>query len=304
MPTNTPLISVCIAAYNAEKYLEATLRTVLAQTYKNWEIIVTEDGSTDRTETFVDNFSAEVSQRVVYNRHDTNLGLPTTRNTGIASAWGEWVAFLDADDLWKPDHLDNLLSASHIEECDAVYAGSVLYDDATWTKLGTRAPSEGDLAGLPLALYAGKLSITSSAVMVKREALARFGPFSKEFPVCSTTEYWLRILSKEGKMFYSGNSTCIYRQRSTSLSSKNEIFLAENARLCESYSQWAAIPRSVGRSRPADLYRQLTRALLNENPAAARASLSQALRLQPLSLEALGLWARLFLKHNKRPRER
>ena len=301
---NTPLISVCIAAYNAEKYLEAALRTVLSQTYKNWEIIVTEDGSADRTEEHVQNFAATVNQCVTYNRHDVNRGLPATRNTGIATAEGDWVAFLDADDLWKPDHLDSLLSATQIEDCDAVYSGSHLYDNATWAKLSTRAPSEADLTDLPVALYSGRLSIASSAVMVKRESLIRYGLFADDFPICSNTEYWLRILSKGGHLFYSGADTCIYRQHPAALSSKTVASLTENARVCELYSQWSAIPRLISRTRPASLYSLAGRTLMTENPTAALDSLSNALRLQPFHPKTLGLWAKAFLKHNTRTRQR
>jgi glycosyltransferase involved in cell wall biosynthesis len=293
---NTPSISVCIAAHNAEKHLEATLRSVLAQTFKQWELIVTEDGSADRTEAFVQDFSSTVSQHVVYNRHDTSRGEPATRNTGIATATGEWVAFLDADDLWKPDHLESLLSATQIEDCDAVYAGSVFYDNATWAKLSTRAPYEADLADLPLALYTGRLSIMPSAVMVKREALDQFGPFSTDFPHCSDTEYWLRILSKGGRLFYSGSNTCIYRQHADTPSAKTVVTLIESARVCEHYARWAAIPRSIARTRTANLYRWGGRLLINEDPAAALDSLSLALGIEPLNPKTLALWARAFLQ--------
>lgn len=296
------MISVCIAAYNAEKFLETTLRTVQAQSFKNWEIIVTEDGSKDRTEDYVMDFSIKVPQRVVYSRHPVNRGLPATRNTGIASAEGDWIAFLDADDLWKPNHLESLVSASQIEDCDAIYSGSIIYDDATWTKLSTRAPSDDDLTNLPLALFSGRLSIMSSSVMIKSASTKKFGPFSIDFPLCSDTEYWLRILSKGGQMSHTGTNTCIYRQHDAALSQKKAPILTESARVCERYSHWNAIPRRVSRTRPASLYRMAGRTLMTENPKAALAPFSQSLRLQPLAPKTLGLWAKAFLKQNARRR--
>jgi glycosyltransferase involved in cell wall biosynthesis len=293
---NTPLISVCIAAYNAEKYLEATLRTVLSQNFKDWELIVTEDGSKDRTEAYVRDFSSTVPQNVIYNRHDTNRGLSATRNTGIASAESEWIAFLDADDLWKADHLDNLISTSQIEDCDAVYAGSVLHDDNTWDRIGVRAPNAADLADLPVALYSGHLSIMPSSVMIKRESLRKFGPISNEFNICSDTEYWMRLLSLGGRMCYTGTNTCIYRQHSGTLSQKTVAALIESARLCERYSNWKAIPQSLARSRQADLYRWAGHTLLKEKPAAALESLSRSLRLQPFNYKTFGLWVKAFLR--------
>lgn len=295
---NKPLISICIAAYNADKFLEATLRTIQSQTFKDWELIVTEDGSKDRTEEFVLDFSLKATQNVVYNRHPTNRGLPATRNTGITAASGEWIVFLDADDLWKPDHLENLVSASHIETCDAVFSGSVEYDDATWTKLSTHTPSNRDLADLPLALFTGRLSIKSSAAMIKRESLQRFGPVAAEFPLCSDTEYWLRILSQGGHLLFSGTNTCIYRQHSAALSQKTAASFIETARICEHYSEWAAIPRLIARSRTASLYRWAGRTLLSANPADALEALSHSLRLVPLNPRTLGLWAKAFIRRS------
>jgi GT2 family glycosyltransferase len=297
-----PLISVCIAAFNADKHLESTLRSVSAQTHGSWELIVTEDGSSDRTQAFVQAFAATVPQRVIYNRHETNQGVPATRNTGIAAAGGEWVALLDSDDLWKPDHLASLVSASQIEEPDLVFAGSVLYDNATWTKLGLRAPTDGDLANLPLALFTGRLAIASSAVMIRREALQKFGPFSKAYANCSSNEYWLRLLSQGGRLSYSGANTCIYRQNLVPQPRKATTVLSESARICEQYASWSAIPRSLARERPASLYRQAGRSLLTENPTAALESLFQALRLQPLSPKTLVLCAKVYLHPNTRRR--
>jgi len=299
-----PLISICIAAYNAEKYLEATLRTIQSQTFKDWELIVTEDGSKDRTEDFVFDFSLKAPQNVVYNRHPANRGLPATRNTGAATASGEWIVFLDADDLWKPDHLENLVSASHIETSDAVFSGSVEYDDATWTKLRTHSPSNRDLTDLPLALYTGRLAIKSSAAMIKRESLQRFGPIAADFPLCSDTEYWLRILSQGGHLLFSGANTCIYRQHNASLSRKTASTLIETARICEHYAEWATIPRLIARTRTASLYRWAGRSLLDENPADALKPLYSSLRLVPLNPKTLGLWAKAFIRqgtHSRRP---
>jgi glycosyltransferase involved in cell wall biosynthesis len=299
---NQPLISICIAAYNAEKYLEATLRTVQSQTFQNWELIVTEDGSKDRAEDFVSDFALKVPQNVVYNRHPINRGLPATRNTGVAAASGEWIVFLDADDLWKPEHLETLVSASHIEQSEVIFSGSVEYDDATWTKLGTHSPSDADLADLPLALFTGRLSIKSSAAMIKREALQRHGPVSPDFPTCSDTEYWLRILSQGGHLLFSGANTCIYRQHSASLSRKTASNFIETAHLCERYAEWESIPRLIARTRTANLYRWAGRTLLSENPAEALKPLGHSLRLVPLNPSTLGLWAKAFLRQGSRAR--
>jgi glycosyltransferase involved in cell wall biosynthesis len=293
---NNPLISVCITASNTAKYLEAALRSVGGQTYTKWEILVVQDGANERCAATVQEFAFTVSQRVSFRQSESNQDLPVMRNAGIADANGEWVAFLDADDLWKPDHLASLVSASQIEDSDLVFAGAVLYDDATWTKLGVRTPKESDLANLPAALFAGRLSILASAVMARKESLRKFGSFAKEFPHCSDTEYWLRMLSGGGHLYYSGNDTCIYRQTAAPDREQTASVLMESAQICERYATWNAIPRSLARARPSRLYRWAGRTLIQENPAAALASLSRALRLQPLNPKTLGLWIRVFLR--------
>ncbi len=295
---NAPVISICIAAHKAEKFIEATLRSVQAQTYKNWELIITEDGSNDRTKKHVDDFACLVNQRVLYLRHDDNRGPSATRNTSITATEGDWVAFLDADDLWKPEHLDDLVSTSQIEEGDAVFTGTVVYDDATWTKLRTCTPSAADLANLPLALFTGRLSIMSSAVMIKRTSLTRFGPFAQEFKICNDTEYWLRLLSKGGSLNHTGATTCIYRSHNAALSRNTQTVLIENARVCERYAREKTIPRIIGRTRTANLYRCAGRELLAKNPNAALDSFAHALHWQPFHPKTIALWAKAFFKRN------
>ena len=295
---NNPLISVCITASYTAKYLEAALRLVGGQTYTKWELLVVDDGSNGRNAAAVQDFAFTVPQRVTC-LPKSNQALPVMRNAGTAEAAGEWVAYLHGDDLWKPDHLASLVSASQIEDSDLVFAGAVLYDDATWTKLGLRTPKEGDLADLPAALYAARLSILASAVMARKDSLHKFGPFAKEFLHCSDTEYWLRVLSRDGHLCYSGNDTCIYRQTAAPDPEQTAAALTESAQICERYATWKAIPRSLARARPARLYRWAGRTLIQENPAAALALLSRALRLQPLNLKTLGLWLRVFLKKSR-----
>jgi glycosyltransferase involved in cell wall biosynthesis len=296
---NNPLISICITASNTAKYLEAALRSVGGQTYTQWEILVVHDGANERSVATVQDFAFTVSQRVTSRQCKPNQDLPVMRNAGTADADGEWVAFLHADDLWKPDHLASLVSASQIEDSDLVFAGAVVYDDATWTKLGLRTPKVGDLADLPAALFSGRLSILASAVMARKESLRKFGPFAKEFPHCSDTEYWLRILSRDGHLCYSGNDTCIYRQTVAPDSEQTAAVLTESARICERYATWDAIPRSLANARPSKLHRWAARTLIQKNPAAALASLSHALRLQPLNPKNLGLWSRVFLQKSR-----
>src|SRR5438270_8624569 len=111
-----PLTSVVIPAYNAERFLERTLRSALRQTYRNLEVIVVNDGSADKTRAIAEAV-ARTDDRV---RIITvpNGGVAKARNIGIAEAHGEFVAFLDADDLWHPTKIELQLAAMSPESGD------------------------------------------------------------------------------------------------------------------------------------------------------------------------------------------
>lgn len=299
---NAPLITVCIPAYRAEAYLETTLRSVAEQTFTRWSIIVTEDGSKDRAEEIVRAFAAQVAQPVLYNRHEHNRGLPATRNTGIAAAQSEWVAFLDSDDLWKPAHLESLVAAAEKDNPDLVFAGTIPFDHDSGAPFPAVVPTSVDLDRLPLALYTGTLSILPSAVMVRRDAFARFGLISTAFPCVNDTEYWLRILRRGGRAAYSGSATCLYRKHAGAMSTRSVEMLHDSARLCEHYADWTAIPSDVRRSRPASLYRWAGVTLLNDRPREALVMVKQALRLQPLNFKSLGLYGKALLRQCSAPR--
>lgn len=100
------LISIIMPAYNAEKYISESIHSIIAQTYKDWELIVVDDCSTDRTAEIVKSFA---EKRIKYLKNDKNSGAAVSRNRAIAEASGRWLAFLDADDLWYPEKLEKQL---------------------------------------------------------------------------------------------------------------------------------------------------------------------------------------------------
>src|ERR1700722_10468534 len=95
-----PFISVVIPAYNAEKYLEETLKSVRSQAFSDYEIIVIDDGSTDRTAQIATGYDGVILMQ------QTNRGAAAARNAGVVSARGKYIAFLDADDMWLPSKLE------------------------------------------------------------------------------------------------------------------------------------------------------------------------------------------------------
>lgn len=104
-----PTVSVVMPAYNAAPYIEAAITSVLRQTYTDWELLVVNDCSKDDTAPIVRRL-AEEDRRIVFLENEANRGVSYTRNYAISQAKGEWIAFLDSDDLWREDKLEKQMA--------------------------------------------------------------------------------------------------------------------------------------------------------------------------------------------------
>ena len=99
------LVSIIMPAYNAEKYIEEAIESVLKQTYRNWELIIVNDCSIDATEQIVKKYQ-EQDERIKFHSLTENQGVANARNTAIQNARGRYLAFLDSDDMWLPEKLE------------------------------------------------------------------------------------------------------------------------------------------------------------------------------------------------------
>ena len=102
------LVSIIMPSYNTAKYISDSIKSVLAQTYKNWELIIVDDCSTDNTDEIVGEFLAD--ERIRYLKNEKNSGAAVSRNYALREARGKWIAFLDSDDLWLPEKLEKQLA--------------------------------------------------------------------------------------------------------------------------------------------------------------------------------------------------
>jgi len=110
--TNRPLINVIIIFFNEERFLEEAIESVFAQTYDNWQLLLIDDGSTDRSTEIAQRYSAKYPEKVRYLHQEghQNLGMSSSRNLGIRNAKGTYIAYLDGDDVWLPDMLKKQVS--------------------------------------------------------------------------------------------------------------------------------------------------------------------------------------------------
>jgi teichuronic acid biosynthesis len=102
------LVSIIMPSYNTAEYIAETIQSVLSQTYKNWELIIVDDCSTDNTDAIVKPFL--VDERIRYLKNEQNSGAALSRNRALREAKGRWIAFLDSDDLWMPEKLEKQIS--------------------------------------------------------------------------------------------------------------------------------------------------------------------------------------------------
>jgi glycosyltransferase involved in cell wall biosynthesis len=286
----TPLISICIPAYNAERYLADTLQSVRLQRFTDWELIVTEDGSHDGTEEIVRQFAATVSQPVRYDRHTQNLGLPATRNTGIAAARGEWIALLDADDLWTAGHLETAAALLPHTAAELLHSGAVLFDSASGRELGVRAPTPGMIADFPRSLFQGVYTIQPSSVVLRRRLWEDVGGFDPTFRYVEDREMWFRCARRGAQFHYTGVNTCLYRKHPSALSRHAVAMALATARVFEKNIDWEAVPRDLRETRAAEAWVAAGRIALRQDPGSARGFFGHALRHRAFDPATFGYW--------------
>lgn len=181
-----PLISVIVPVFNGETFIRATIESVLNQTFSDLEVIVIDDGSQDSTVEIVSSFQDARLKQYSYE----NSGASVSRNRGIAHAIGEFVSFLDADDLWTPDKLEAQFLALKEHPEAAVAYSWVDYIDQSGKFLwaGNHLTINGDIHE---ALLIHNVLENGSNPLIRRQALAEVGDFN---PQLSNAEDWDMLL--------------------------------------------------------------------------------------------------------------
>jgi glycosyltransferase involved in cell wall biosynthesis len=180
-----PLVSVIIPTYNRGWILKEAVESVLSQTYENYELIVVDDGSTDNTRLLLRSFKdiRLVSQE--------NKGVSAARNRGIEAATGDYLAFLDSDDLWLPEKLDSQMAFFHAHP-DAM----ICQTQETWIRNGRRINPKKrhyKASGMFFERSLELCLVSPSAVVIKKDLLGRVGQFDEDLPACEDYDLWLRI---------------------------------------------------------------------------------------------------------------
>ena len=123
MNRENPLISIIMPAYNSEGTIEESIRSIISQTYEHWELIVINDASKDRTADVISSCAAK-DKRIRILTNPSNRGVSYSRKRGVDAADGEWIAFLDSDDLWTSDKLEKQMASLIAHNADLSYTAS------------------------------------------------------------------------------------------------------------------------------------------------------------------------------------
>jgi len=120
------LVTICVTTYNRKKLLPITIKSILQQSYSNFELIIVDDFSTDGTKEFVKNNILPLDNRIKYIRHNQNKGLASARNTAIFNAQGKYFTFIDDDDTWKKEFISNFIDIAHCYNEKYVFCTSII----------------------------------------------------------------------------------------------------------------------------------------------------------------------------------
>jgi glycosyltransferase involved in cell wall biosynthesis len=229
---NQPRVSVIIIFFDAECFLEEAVESVLAQTFKGWELLLVDDGSTDGSRERALRYAQQHPEKVRYFEHPDhrNLGMSTSRNLGIQHAIGEYVAWLDADDVWLPRKLERQVAI-----LDAHPDAGMVYGPTEWWYSWSSPPQEGrrDFV-LPLAQPPDEIirppalllqflkseghSPCMCSIMVRRAVLDRTGGFEERFRGLYEDQAFCAKICLDTPVFASSECWCRYRQHAASAS--------------------------------------------------------------------------------------
>lgn len=227
------LVSVIMPAYNCEKYISATIDTVTAQTYKNWELIIVDDCATDGTANVIQRYS-ENDSRIRYIKLEKNSGAAMARNKGIELAKGKYVAFLDSDDIWLPEKLK--------KQVDFMNSGNYPFSCTSYERINEKGERIGKIMKCKnICTYNTCVwmnPIGNSTVMLDTEKLGKI--YVPNIRKRNDYALWLKIMRTTGCCAYGLPEVLTkYLVRDGSISSKKTSLVKYQYRLyrdCENFS--------------------------------------------------------------------
>ena len=228
-------VTVLMSVYNSDQYLDKAINSILTQTYKDFEFIIIDDGSTDQSIEICKRF-AQVDSRIVLIENGKNLGLPKSLNNGILLAKGKYIARQDADDYSDPKRLEiQLKFAKENSWADVIgsdcyvidLADNVVYQDTSFSACGDHKDS----------LLKHHAIFPHGSAFIKREKLLEVGLYDVRFYYVQDGELWLRMISKNAKMHVINELLYYYRVGPNGSVKRNNAKLMFNKILRMNYAE-------------------------------------------------------------------
>lgn len=293
-----PLISVIIPVYNGEKTIEETIRSVLNQTFADFEIIVINDGSTDSTVKIVSGFTDSRIRLLSYH----NGSAAASRNRGLDHVRGEYIAFLDADDLWTTGKLEGQLKAlQEYPEAGLAYSWTDIIDENNqFVSRGSRISITGD--AWPYLLLSNILD-SGSNPLIRRQVLSKVEKFDESLIPAEDWDFYLRI-SENYPFVCTEKQQILYRLSPHSISSNFIEMEVSTVRLLESaFARCPAQLKYLKNQSFSNVYKYLTYKALTGKPNRKRSLIAtrfwqNALRYDPQLLKGkifIKVWLKILL---------
>jgi len=196
IPTdNRPLVSIVIPYYDGEEYIRDAIESVVGQSYRNWELIIVDDGSRVSPAAHLASFLSDSRMSLI--RHEDNRGIAASRNMGIQAANGPLIAFLDQDDIWLTDKLAHQVAAFQegSERLGMVCTG-MYFTDSTGSVFAEFSGYGGmDHEAMVRRMFLNLVN-SGSIMMVRKKSLAAIGYFNETYAAWDDLDFWMRMASK------------------------------------------------------------------------------------------------------------
>ncbi len=287
-PANTAgrplLFSVVVPAYNCARWVDEAIQSVLDQDRDDFEIIVIDDGSTDDTPKILARLARHA--RVI---RQENAGVAAARNRGIEAARGQWIAFLDADDRFRPGHLDRLARAiATAPGAGLVYADAMVVDEHGRPRKRKHSPALGPDPFVEILLAN---NVTTSATAVRRACFDEIGRFALDLQGPEDWDLWLRLARRYRLVHVPAISIDYRRQEQGLVHTRGLALRVDNMTVLERARILAPeLPAAVMKRARANAYvESAVRLLAGGDATSARAELILALKQRPLFPRALAL---------------
>lgn len=288
-----PKVSVIIPYHNGKKFIAEAIESVLSQTYQNFEIIIVDDGPTDNIKAVIEPYTIDSKVKLV--QHETNRGIPSARNTGIRHSKGEYIAFLDQDDLWFPKKLEYQVAVFERASTDLgfVFSNMNIIDNEGIVKIcsavSTIPSNINNFSSQEVlkTLFLNGNFISMITVMVRRECITTIGLFdeiikggSDDYDIC------LRLATKY-KIEYLDVPLAAHRIHSANYSN-TERFFKDNLLIMDKILAQVPFLGPLRKKKLAMLYYGLGRYYQqNEDFHQARRALWKAIKYRPLQIKSV-----------------